>query len=167
MQTKLRTHDFGGAYAEAEAASSLGLGLFQMGQDDFIEKVKVTLQKSSDVGKTVLLSGSSLLGRGCYLVMFLWSSLASGAAGVFNFITQSIIFFSVLYYLITSEAGGVMYQVLNMVPLSDSVRSRCATVLDDAVSSVLLATLKSAFFQVVLPYPWLTILAAYHTFIFN
>ena len=140
-------YDFGGAYAEAEAASSLGLELFQIGKEDLMEKAKQTLQKSSDIGKTVVVSGSNLMGRGFYFVLFLWSSLASGAAGVINFITKTIIFFSVLYYLITSESA-VMNQVLNMVPLSDSVRSRCADVLDHAVSSVLLATLKASFFQV-------------------
>ncbi len=126
----------------------LALQLLQIGKEEFFEKAKQTLQKSSEVGKTVLVSGTNLMGRGFYFMLFLWNSLASGAAGVINFFTQSVIFFSVLYYLITSESGGVMNQILNMVPLSDPIRSRCATVLDHAVSSVLLATLKTAFFQV-------------------
>lgn len=53
-----------------------------------------------------------------------------------------------------------MNQMLNMVPLSDSVRSRCANVLDHAVSSVLLATLKAAIFQATftwLLYTWFRI----------
>ena len=148
-QVKLRTYDFGGAYAEGEAAAGLGLELFQVSQDDVMEKAKQALQKSSDIGKTLVLSGSSLMGKGFYLVLFLWSSIASGAWELINIITQTIIFFSVLYYLITSESGGVMDQALNMAPLSDSVRSRCATVLDHAVSSVLLANMKAAIFQVI------------------
>ena len=146
LQVKLRMYDFGGAYAESAEAAGLGLELFQIGQDDVMEKAKQALQKSSDIGKTLVVSGSSLMGKGFYLVLFLWSSIASGAVELINIITQTIIFFSVLYYLITSEP--VMNQVLNMAPLSDSVRSRCATVLDHAVSSVLLANLKAAAFQV-------------------
>ncbi|KAG0576160.1 hypothetical protein KC19_5G059800 [Ceratodon purpureus] len=153
IKIKLRTSDFGGAYAEGEAAAGLGLELFQIGQDDLMEKAKQALQKSSDIGKTLVLSGSSLLGKGFYMVLFLWSSIASGAWELFNIITQTIIFFSVLYYLVTSESGGVMNQALNMLPLSDSVRSRCATVLDHAVSSVLLANMKAAIFQAT--FSWL------------
>jgi hypothetical protein len=148
IKAKLQSYDFGGAYIELEAAMGLALQLLQIGKEEFFEKAKQTLQKSSEVGKTVLVSGTNLMGRGFYFMLFLWNSLASGAAGVINFFTQSVIFFSVLYYLITSESGGVMNQILNMVPLSDPIRSRCATVLDHAVSSVLLATLKTAFFQV-------------------
>lgn len=151
VKVKLRTYDFGGAYAESTEAAGLGLDLFQIGQDELMEKVKQTLQKSSDIGKTLVVSGSSLMGKGFYLVLFLWSSIASGAVELINMITQTIIFFSVLYYLITSEP--VMNQVLNMVPLSDSVRSRCATVLDHAVSSVLLANMKAAAFQAT--FTWL------------
>jgi hypothetical protein len=147
-QAKLQSYDFGGAYIELEAAMGLALQLLQIGQEEFFEKAKQTLQKSSEVGKTVLVSSTNLMGRGFYFMLFLWNSLASGAAGVINFFAQSVIFFSVLYYLITSESGGVMNQILNMVPLSDPIRSRCATVLDHAVSSVLLATLKTAVFQV-------------------
>lgn len=153
IKVKLRTYDFGGAYAEGEAAAGLGLELFQVSQDDVMEKAKQALQKSSDIGKTLVLSGSSLMGKGFYLVLFLWSSIASGAWELINIITQTIIFFSVLYYLITSESGGVMDQALNMAPLSDSVRSRCATVLDHAVSSVLLANMKAAIFQAT--FTWL------------
>ncbi|CAM6039777.1 unnamed protein product [Sphagnum compactum] len=153
IKAKLQSYDFGGAYIELEAAMGLALQLLQIGKEDFFEKAKQTLQKSSEVGKTVLVSGTNLMGRGFYFMLFLWNSLASGAAGVINFFAQSVIFFSVLYYLITSESGGVMNQILNMVPLSDQIRSRCATVLDHAVSSVLLATLKTAFFQAT--FTWL------------
>ncbi|CAK9207081.1 unnamed protein product [Sphagnum troendelagicum] len=153
IKAKLQNYDFGGAYIELEAAMGLALQLLQIGKEEFFEKAKQTLQKSSEVGKTVLVSGTNLMGRGFYFMLFLWNSLASGAAGVINFFAQSVIFFSVLYYLITSESGGVMNQILNMVPLSDPIRSRCATVLDHAVSSVLLATLKTAFFQAT--FTWL------------
>lgn len=117
IKAKLRTYDLGGAYAEGEAAAGLGLELFQLRQDDLIERGKQATQKISDIGKTLVLSGSSLMGKCFYLVLSFWSSMASGAVGLINFITETIIFFSVLYYLITSESGGVMNQVLNMVQI--------------------------------------------------
>jgi predicted PurR-regulated permease PerM len=70
-----------------------------------------------------------------------------------SFCADSFIFFSVLHYLIISKSGGVMQQVLGMLPLSESTRTRCAVVLDQAVSSVLLATVKAAFFQAT--FTWL------------
>lgn len=105
IKVKLRTYDFGGAYAEGGAAASLGLDLFQVRQDDLMESAKQALRSFSDVGKTVVLSGSSLMGRAFYLIISFWSSIASGAVGFINFITQTIIFFSVcITSLLQSQA---------------------------------------------------------------
>ncbi|RVX08837.1 hypothetical protein CK203_011098 [Vitis vinifera] len=49
--------------------------------------------------------------------------------------------------VLTGDSGGVMDHVLGMLPLSKSTRDRCAQVLDNAVSSVLLASAKVALFQ--------------------
>lgn len=93
-------------------------------------------------GKQFLVSNSKIMTGGMYFIVVL-------GLGVFNFISQALVFFSLLYFLITSKSGGVMYQVLDMVPVSDQTRQRCATVLDHAVSSVLLTTTKTMFYQVL------------------
>ncbi|KAL3682438.1 hypothetical protein R1sor_000460 [Riccia sorocarpa] len=147
LQKKLKEWDMQGFMAEIEAVFLLLLEHFQIKREDFMEKAKLLAQSSTDVGKKVIYSSTSLMGRGASMMIFVSSTIASGAAGLFNFLTQTVVFFSVLYYLITSSAGGVMEQILDMVPLSESTRKSCAKVLDHTVSSVLLATVKTALFQ--------------------
>ena len=69
-------------------------------------------------------------------------------SNVANFVKQVIVFVVVLFFLITSEAGGVMEQALEMVPLSEVTRQKCAAVLDRTISTVLLSSGKLMIFQV-------------------
>lgn len=104
-------------------------------------QAKVLSNDLFTIAKKALVSGGNFMTGGLYILIVLGTS-------VLSFVTQAFVFVSVLYLLLTSESGGVMYQALDMVPLSHITRQRCATVLDRAVSSVLLATTKTMFFQV-------------------
>lgn len=75
------------------------------------------------------------------------SFVCAGQSVELSFFSQSMVFFWLLYYLITSESGVVMDHVLDMLRISNAMRSQGTKVLDHAVSSVLLATAKIAIFQ--------------------
>ncbi|KAK8347052.1 hypothetical protein V6Z11_A07G259200 [Gossypium hirsutum] len=116
-------------------------------KEDLLEKIKAFLLQSLDSTKRVFFSCLTVLGTGANLLFFLGILIVSGAAGLVNFIFELTVFLWLLYYLITSDSGGVMDHVLGMLPVSKSTRNRCAQVLDHAVSSVLLATAKLTLFQ--------------------
>ncbi|KAH7440743.1 hypothetical protein KP509_03G008500 [Ceratopteris richardii] len=153
IRSKFSNYDFKGAYYELEKAGLALLEHFHISKEDLRDKVRQWGRRWLDVGKQVAISSSTILVGSMYFMVSVAYSIASGAAGVLRFFMQGVVFFSVLYYLIVSETGGVMKQVLSIVPLSESTRNRCASVLEDTVSSVLLSTAKAALFQAV--FTWL------------
>lgn len=150
IQLKVKNSEWRVIYREVDGVFREFISLIS--REDLMEKIKSLFLQSLDIPRRFLASGTSVLTGGINFLLFMAVSIVSGAAGLLNFISGLMVFLWLLYYLMTTESGGVMDHVLGMLPLSRYTRARCAHVLDQAVSSVLLAAAKVTFFQGCLTY---------------
>ena len=112
-----------------------------------LDKAKCFATQGVDLSFRILASSKFILDGSAHFLLYIGQSIFSGAAGLMQFLVQTTVFFWVLYYLLTSESGGVTEQVMKIIPAPKPTKDRCVGALNNAISGVLLATAEIAFFQ--------------------
>ncbi|XP_058208600.1 uncharacterized protein LOC131321718 isoform X2 [Rhododendron vialii] len=138
-----KSREWGTAYKELEAI----FWELVITRKDIFEKTKEFAAEGMHLSQNAFYSSIFFLAGSGKLLFSIAYSVISGAMGVLNFGLQSLIFIWVLYYLITSESGGLTEQVIGLLPITKSARIRYIEVLNNAISGVLLATAEAALFQ--------------------
>nr|XP_043630306.1 uncharacterized protein LOC122601624 [Erigeron canadensis] len=143
LRRRVKNREWAEIYPEVNALFKEVL----ISREDIIEKAKAIAFQGKDVIQRILASGQSILGGSTRLVLVVIESIVTGAAGLFSFLSQAMVFIWVLFALITSDSSGVTEQVMCMIPISKYARTRCVEVLDKAICGILLGTVEIAFFQ--------------------
>ncbi|KAL6975157.1 hypothetical protein U1Q18_023951 [Sarracenia purpurea var. burkii] len=143
LRNQIRNHDWGNAYKELEAI----FWELLTRRKDLVERTKEFTAQGMNVSQQAFASSIFFLAGSAKLLFSIAYSVVCGAMGLLNFGLQSLIFICVLYYLITSESGGLTEQVIGLLPIPKSARIRYAEILNNAISGVLLATAEVALFQ--------------------
>jgi len=143
LGNQVRSREWGNAYKELEAI----FWELLLTRNDLLEKTKEFASEGMHLSQNAFYSSIFFLAGSGKLLFSIAYSVISGAMGVLNFGLQSLIFIWVLYYLITSESGGLTEQVIGLLPITKSARIRYIEVLNNAISGVLLATAEVALFQ--------------------
>ncbi|KAJ8439667.1 hypothetical protein Cgig2_017940 [Carnegiea gigantea] len=112
-----------------------------------LDKVKCFPTQGVELSVRILASSKFFLDESAHFVLYNGQSIFSGAAGLMQFLIQCTVFLWVLYYLLTSESGGVTEQLMKIIPAPKATKDRCVWALNNAISGVLLATVEIAFFQ--------------------
>lgn len=112
-----------------------------------LDKDKCFATQGMNLSFQILASSQFMLDGSAHFLLYMGQSIVSRAAGLMQLLTKSTVFFWVLYYLLTSESGGVIEQVMKVIPISEATKDKCVNSLNNAISGVLLATAEIAFFQ--------------------
>ncbi|XP_061337223.1 uncharacterized protein LOC133284245 [Gastrolobium bilobum] len=119
---------------------------FEITRGDFVQTAQELAIKAF-LSQWLSARNRDVVGSSAEFMIYFANFIISRAAQVYNYVSQVMLFISILYYLIIFESGGrLIAQVMGMLPISDHTRERCEEILNRAIS-VFLAMIKIAFSQ--------------------